>query len=73
MNDVPKIEKNIPIPDRLIRYGKNIDFLKQLNIGDSFVVEKNRKVAITGSARRTKIKLTTRSLGNGKFRIWRIK
>ena len=68
----PKIEKNIPIP-KLIRNGKNINILRQMEIGDSFVFEGKSRSLFLVPARRIGIKLTTRKIGHDKFRLWRIK
>lgn len=67
-----EIEKNMPIPE-YTQWGKNIHFLKKLEIGDSFVVEGNSRSSFLISARRMGIKAVSRSLGNGKARIWRVK
>lgn len=73
MNDMPKIEKNIAIPQQT-KWGKNVEFLKKLDVGDSFVIEKESIRGSFGvSARRLGIKLTTRKLEDGKIRLWRIK
>lgn len=71
MNDMPKIEKNIPLPDK--KSGKNIRLLKSMEVGDSFVIEIKSRSSFLISAAREGIKITTRSIGNGKIRVWLIK
>ena len=71
MDDIPKIEKNIHIPEK--KSGGNVRFLKKMVAGDSFVTDIKRRSSFLISAAREGIKITTRTLGNGKIRIWRIK
>lgn len=67
-----EIEKNIPIPPPS-QWGKNLNFIKKLEVGDSFVVEKRSRGSIVTSARRTEIVLATRVLEDGRVRVWRTK
>ena len=68
-----KIENNIPLPNRA-----KFDFLKELEVGQSFVVP------IDGSAAKTQnrwaarfrfrdIKCTTQKIDENNIRIWRLK
>ena len=65
-----EIDKNIPIPEHAM-WGKNLGFLKKLEVGDSFVVEKKARSSLVTSARRMGMKFITRTIENGKVRIWR--
>ena len=51
-----EIEKNIPLPPPS-QYGKNLEFINKLEIGDSFVVERRSRSSIVTSARRIDMKL----------------
>ena len=79
-----KIEKGVPVPalpsGRLRRYetkaGGEYPFL-QMEIGDSFVVPIDRRVAVGVSCvwykKKRGMKFTTRKTEDGKFvRVWRI-
>lgn len=70
-----KIEKGIPVPLR--RRGREPlyeEVLKKLEIGDSFVVkDKNiaKYVRLVSTAKKTGVRITTRTIEGGKVRIWR--
>lgn len=68
-----KIESGIPIPPKgTWGYCQNI--LRQMAINDSFLVQTVReRTAFMSAAARYKIKVTTRKLEQGGFRIWRVK
>lgn len=65
-----KIEHNIPIPDR---YGDISRALKSVKCGDSFVLPTDRRTLVGVLARRMKVPITARSIGDGKIRVWRVK
>lgn len=64
-----KIEKNIPIPTQETRWS----FLKELEIGDSFVIEKKHRINVYTRAKNFKIKILARRVDNNKHRVWRVK
>jgi len=65
------IETNIPIPPkrRFIPDGRLLGFLKQLQLGDSFVSNRSN---IHTTAFRAGITLVSRRVSNGKVRWWRV-
>jgi hypothetical protein len=68
-----KVEKNVPMPKAQTSKSK-YDFVAEMEIGDSFEV--NRKSlanSIQGyCARVYKVKLAQRSMGDSKWRLWRV-
>jgi len=67
-----EIEKGIPIPEQ-----KSIYPIKDMKIGDSFIIPAGRNKynpspLISPQAKRYGIKLTTRKLSNGDYRVWRV-
>lgn len=67
----PKIEKGIPIPRE--DYGTPYRFLKQLKVGDSFVVESVSKVRMhLKNSVRHGVLITSRKVDGVGYRIWRI-
>lgn len=68
------IEKGVPIPDiRNTHAAEFIDGLKALEIGDSFYTDDSKSVANALTyGRRIGIKVTTRKLVTGGWRVWRI-
>ena len=68
------IEKNLPLPSRKVRANpKHTDFLKSLEIGDSFEVEQKKELSpLYYAAKKNNIKLSFRIQEGGKYRIWRI-
>lgn len=69
-NGAIKIEKGIPIPLR----GERATYpLREMTIGDSFVVESTAKRASAWNiAKRLGIRLISKELPGGKYRIWRV-
>jgi len=70
-----KVQKNIPIPGRRTQAGKKTNFIKRLDLGDSFVVpivvgESNPRVSWYNIAKRLDIKIAARRIDNHKLRIW---
>ena len=66
-----KIDKNIPIPDRMRDYKYPI---KDLSVGDSFYVEgmsPSDRSQITAKGRLCNMRLVTRVVDKG-IRVWRI-
>ncbi len=68
-----KVEKNIPIANQKDRFGKT-NFLRGLNVGDSFVVTENVKKTERSNwhmfAKRLGMKIVTRTTNEGEIRIW---
>lgn len=65
-----QIEKGIPAPKRS---DTNISaVVKQLEVGDSFVVGEENISAIYQAALRANFKVSRRTTGDGQFRVWRI-
>ena len=71
--DKPKIDKGIPIPKsrRVSKY----EWISELKVGDSFVIDQTKRSRPEQIARRNKFKLRQTTIGQdeGKVRIWRIK
>jgi hypothetical protein len=71
--DLPKVEKGIPIyygkaPQKNVR-----EFLKTLEIGDSFVLDsRSLTSAYQAVARKIGIRLSSRNIADKKYRLWRI-
>lgn len=72
-----KIDKGIPIPELQIKTASNWDFLKGMDIGDSFLIppEKSHKSAMAEIAVRCKKwkwgKFSRRKTDDG-VRVWRV-
>ena len=68
-----KVEKNIPITHQKDRTGKT-NFLRNLSVGDSFVVSENHKKSERNNwhvfAKRLGIKIVTRTTNEGAIIIW---
>ena len=69
-----KIEKNIPFPTR----GKSKYPIKELEVGDSFLVDASQRPSITAMLCRIyrndpDKRYTTRTVSAGKIRVWRVK
>lgn len=70
-----KIEKNVPIPERIYRDRQNYPF-KQMDIGDSFCVPKEYEKSIRALASRWGKVLGRKfvvSKEDDKVRIWRVR
>ena len=63
------IDKNIPIP--VGRSGSLTSKLRELQIGDSMLIEKYQQKSVYELAKRAGVKVTTRAEGE-KVRVWRI-
>lgn len=59
------IESGIPTPTRA-RYP-----IASMNVGDSFVVDANKKNGVYTTAKRLGAKVVIRSIGEGKVRVWK--
>lgn len=79
-----KIEKNIPIPPirkrSQYRGGQGeTEFtktLREMEVGDSFLIALEKSTisaAFSRIRKETERSFTMRSVGNGKYRVWRIK
>lgn len=65
-----EIEKGIPAPKTdTINIAK---LVRELEVGDSFVVESKRIPSVYQAAIRAKFKMSRRSIEDNKFRVWRI-
>jgi len=75
MNDLPKIEKNIPLRDGGLKGQTKIDFLKSMEVGDSFEVDIKERGSwqrfIYNDLHNYEFKL--RKQPENKMRIWRTK
>ena len=58
------IEKNIPMP-RICKYN-----WYDMEIGDSFVIHKNKRITVVGSARYHGFKVITRKENSEMIRVW---
>lgn len=70
-----KVHKNIPIPGRRTHSGKKSNFLRRLDLGDSFVVpviagRSNPRVSWYNIAKKLGIKIAVRAVDEHKLRIW---
>lgn len=78
MVEIAKIDKGVPIPEKKTN-GNVIGItpsLRQLAVGDSFVMHKSRRPAITVAIGREQFRngttFVTRLVENNQVRIWRI-
>jgi hypothetical protein len=61
-----KIEKDVPMPQTVI------EFLKSMEVGDSVVCSKTEYHALRTSANNSQsVKVATRQLEDGSYRVWR--
>ena len=67
-----KIEKGIEVP-QVRQKAKWQDVFRKMQVGDSFVVAENRIASVRKSAQYGGVRITTRNIGGGKFRVWRIR
>lgn len=65
-----KIEKGIPMPQRFQRGSWLV--IKDMAIGDSFVVDAGKRASICGYGKRYNMKLSTRKIDDTKIRVWRL-
>ena len=66
-----EIEKNIPAP------GENrtsiTQFLRNLEIGDSFICERCHREKLHGLAGKARMKIKTKKVDEENIRVWRVK
>lgn len=71
---MPQIEKGIPLPER--QGSRWLEFLKQLQVGDSFVHTNNSAGGLADHAKKLNIKfrygIFTMPDGQKKLRVWRV-
>lgn len=68
-----KIEKNVPVPENLMKKsGVSRELIRSMEIGDSFVVESERHVRLVSVAACALGFRIARQRSEGKIRIWRI-
>lgn len=75
MNINYNIEKNIPIPHKRSSKRKHeYAFLRQLEIGDSFLINGEFKelMRLATYCRRLGFKITQRQISSNQYRLWRI-
>lgn len=73
MIEETKIEKGIPVPSGPSRKKSGVtDFVRSLQIGDSFVVPLHRVTSYIGCGIRVKIKLKQQRISDTESRLWRI-
>jgi hypothetical protein len=69
-----QIEKGIPVPEK--GQGKGVSFaqfLRGVEVGDSFLFPKAKRASLTGSLRlASPAKFTSRSVDETNVRVWRI-
>ena len=63
-----EIEKGVPIPGKRSKYP-----FAQMEVGDSFIESVAKQVGIHSCARCFGIKISTRKMGDGTIRVWRVK
>lgn len=69
MNNEIKIETGIPIPTRgALKW----EFIKDLEIGQSFTTGLTLRMTVANTAKRHGIKITTRKINDSEMRVWRI-
>lgn len=66
-----KVEKGIPIPNKY-KNSALASTLRDMEVGDSFVLPKSRVGCVIGTAMRCKIKVTTRTISKSEARVWRV-
>ena len=76
-NEEFQIEDNIPLPDLLSRGGKRWKFIRNLQIGQSFVAQDSDRPSVYRVAKHLNMKITTRRIPKQEgsiqqVRIWRI-
>jgi hypothetical protein len=71
MSDEPIIEHGVPLPEESQATGIT-GTLRQMEIGDSIVVNYSKSQGIASIAQRIGIKITRRKIKDGWYRIWRI-
>ena len=71
-NEAPVIESGIPIPplNKNPRSGVYVNTLRQMKPGDSIALTKKQCAYVTEAAKRIKLKVTTRRIGDDEFRLW---
>jgi hypothetical protein len=68
---VTTITKGIPIPPK--RSGRPAAYpIDQMQVGDSFVVEKKCRASVITSAGNKGVKVVTRVQPDGTLRVWRV-
>ena len=69
------IDKNIPLPQK--KNGRKISEIGQtvraLQVGDSFECTKGQMKTAMALQWKIPVDLTSRHLGDGKYRVWRVK
>jgi hypothetical protein len=61
-------ESNIPIPNK--PYDGATEYLKSIQVGESFLIKKSLRPGMHAIAKRLNIKITTKA-ENGMIRVWR--
>lgn len=69
MNELIQVDKNIPVPTERSKRSKYP--WRELQVGDSFLIEPQMRSSMAGLAARFGMKITTANDG-GKVRVWRI-
>jgi hypothetical protein len=68
-NTLPKIEKGIPMPEKL----NNVKvILDAMQVGDSVLLSKKQAASFRGAAWIHGIKVATRKVSETEMRVWRI-
>ncbi len=68
-----KIEKDVPMPGCYRDGESDLDRgIRELSIGDSFVIPKRQQSTATWLAGAAGIRVTTRTLSDTEIRVWRI-
>lgn len=66
-----KIEKNIPMPNG--QHSPYRDVLKQMDVGDSFLLRKQSVQSVRNATKGLEIGVATRTVDDANVRIWRVK
>lgn len=69
----PQIEKNIPIPVKQNITTQRLEFIKKLEIGDSFIVNKRTASSYQCLAKSIERQLRSVVISDEEARVWRIK
>jgi hypothetical protein len=73
MNQI-EIDHNVPVTPKATRRGGGwAHILRQMRTGDSIVLTTQQRNAAFVAGRAMRIKLISRTAGNGSYRVWRVR
>ena len=67
------IERGVPVPSRNHNLVGMTDAIRQMEVGDSFVIDLSRRGSVQTTGRRIGYRLRTESIGGDQIRVWRMK